>query len=714
MNLKSLFCPDSIAVVGASDRPGSFGCNAALNSLKSHTDQVYFVNPRKEELHGRKVYPSLGDLPEPVDCVMICTPQKAVNGILQQAADLGVKSAVIFASGFSEEHTEEGIHAEEEMKAIAAKAGMAVLGPNCAGLLNNVDKRNLWGMACSFDMETRRTGIGVLAQSGFVAMSVMGHVGLNLSYVVSSGNGKIVMLEDYLDYMVKDDSVKVIALYLEGVRDSVKFTQSLKEAALRRKPIVVLKAGKSDLGAEATASHTGNMAGSSKAYQAVFQKYGVIEVDCMEELLCVAQMFSVLHDRMPKNSGIFGLNSSGGANAICADLCDLNEICLPKLTDEEKEEIRNYIPSFATPGNPLDVTTNSFGDVENTYGLLCLLERMDKIGGVTIGNSIDIKEGKVSVGICEALLEARRRGLKKPYFMVPSVEGTPSARYKALLEENGIVLMSSAKTAYRCLSLFLGFLEYHPERHNLDGIGRAVEPRGKKVGAITEYEAKQLLKQAGVPVGNEIVVRSAEEMKHTAGLFSYPLAMKVSSRDILHKTDCGGVRLSVKTPEEAEQAFSEILEDCRENCPDAEIDGVLVGSMAKPGVEIILGVKNDAQFGPLLLVGLGGVFVEVFRDVALTPCPVSREEALDLLGSLKAKRLLNGYRGSAPKDVDALADLIVKVSEFAAQEKELQEMDLNPVFVYDKGEGLQVVDALMLTNSDRESTVPLGSWPTGE
>ena len=271
MNLKKLFCPESIAVVGASDRPGSFGCHTAINAMKSNVARVYLVNPKKKELNGCRTYASLGDLPETVDCAVVCTPKEAVLPILLQAAEMGTKAAIVFASGFSEEHSEEGTELEEEMKRLSQKYGMAILGPNCAGLLNNVKKINMWGMACTLDMQTRPTGIGVLAQSGFIASNIMARPGLNISYVVSSGNGNIVTLEEYMDYMVHDDAVQVIALYLEGVRDAVKFTSSLAEAARLRKPVVVLKAGKSAVGAKAAASHTGNLAGSKEAYGAVFR-----------------------------------------------------------------------------------------------------------------------------------------------------------------------------------------------------------------------------------------------------------------------------------------------------------------------------------------------------------------------------------------------------------------------------------------------------------
>ena len=703
MSLKKLFAPRSIAVVGASDRPGSFGCCSAENSLRSASARVYLVNPRKKELHGQSTYETLSRLPETVDCAMICTPKQTVLPLLREAAELGTKAAVVFASGFSEEHSADGIALEREMQDLAGKYGMSILGPNCAGLINNVDKVNLWGMNCSLDMNTRPTGIGVLAQSGFIASNIMARPGLHISYVVSSGNGNIVPLEDCLEYMTEDPAVRVIALYLEGVRDAAKFTKALGAAARARKPVIVLKAGKSAVGARAASSHTGNLAGNNEAYRAVFRKYGVVEVDCLEELLCMAQMFAVLGDRLPRSTGLGGLNLSGGANTICADLCHLYRLELPGLSERDKARMRQFIPAFATPDNPLDATTALFGDIEKTIGLLQVYEQIPEIGGVTVGCSIDITEGKVSVAICEALLEARRRGLKKPYYVVPSLEGTPSPRYQEKLEREGIVLMSSAKTAYRCLALLRDYMNYRPERHDLTPSALPADPAAKHTAVLTEYEAKRKLGAWGVPVGEERVFRSAEELSGAAEELSFPLAMKISSPDILHKTDCGGVRLGVSNLEEARLAFTQILEHCRENCPGALLDGVLVGPMAEKGLELILGVKRDSQFGPLLLVGLGGVFVEVFHDVALAPCPICREEAEDLLQSLRGSVLLRGYRGEPIRDSGAAAELMVRVSRYAVEHPELQELDLNPVFVYPEGRGVRVVDALMLLRQPEEA-----------
>jgi acyl-CoA synthetase (NDP forming) len=696
--------PRSIAVVGASEREGSFGRTCAVNSVKSHgiSDHVYYVNPnKKEELMGRKVYKSLGDLPETVDCAIICTPREATLGVINEAAALGTKAAVIFASGFSEEGTEEGIRLENEMLSTARKHGMSILGPNCAGMVNNIDKVDLWGMGSLFDMNTRGKGIGIIAQSGFIAANIMADPVYNISYGISSGNGNITQLEDFFDYMVEDDEVRVLAVYLEGIKNARKFVESLKKAAMKHKPVVVLKAGKSRIGVAAAASHTGNLAGSNKAYEAIFRKFGVMEVSCLEELMCAAQMFSVLDGNFPATTGFAGINMSGGENTICADLFEAFGIYLPALDDDTKQEIRKFIPSFATPNNPLDPTTELFGDKENFIGLVEVFERLPRFGGIVIGGNVSFSATRVTRKTCEFLAEARQRGVRKPIFMVPPFEATRDPYCRELLESNGVVLTSSTKTAYYCLRLLADFVDYdygsilpqsacHSEVMNFDG-----------ARALTEFASKKSLLDFGIPMPPAVIARSADDVSAACSNIGFPMVMKISSVDIMHKTDAGGVKLNIADEASALKAFGEIMESCRRYKPDADIEGVLISRMAKPGTEFIIGVSNDAQFGPMLLTGMGGVFVEIFGDVALSPCPVNEHEAAEMLKSLKSWKMLTGYRGSAPLDVDALVDLMVKVSNYAvANAERVKELDINPVFVYEKGRGVAVVDALIVEKSD--------------
>lgn len=698
MNLKKLINPSSVAVVGVTDRMGAFGHAAAIQTVKSSiSDHVYYVHPKREELYDRKCYKSLQELPEIVDCLVICTPRDSVINYLEEAGQLGIGSAIVYASGFSEEHSEEGAALEKEIVAISQKYDMPVLGPNCAGILNNEDKKHLWGLRTSFDINTRRGGIGIIAQSGFIAQNLLNNEYFNISYAISSGNGNATMLEDFFLELVDDPRVKVMAIYLEGVKDASKFGEALKKAALLKKPVVILKSGKSSKGAAAAASHTGNLAGSSKSYAAAFEKFGVISVDSIEEFMCAAQMFSVLGGNFPRPARFAGLNLSGGENTLCADLSEKHGVPLPDFAPQTISEIEKFIPSFATASNPLDGTTALFSKTDNIVGVLKSVEADPNVGGIIFGVNIGEKiSGGPPKAITDAVIAAMEAGCKKPVFMIPSQETKKGREVRDMLESRGIVLMSCGEIGYSVLGKLAAFLDFSPEESSLS-FAKPDKPLTGKTVALTEAESKEEMAKWGLPVPGQEIVASEEALSLAVSKMNYPLVLKINSPDILHKTEAGGVALGIETEAMAVEAYRSILKSCKEFNPQARLEGVLVQEMVPSGTEIIIGIKNDAQFGPMLLVGLGGVFVEVFQDAQLSPCPVSKSEALSMVKKLKAYKLLSGYRGKPAADIEALTDLMVRVSDYAVANKNtLKELDLNPVFVYDVGKGAKVVDALVV------------------
>jgi len=500
--------------------------------------------------------------------------------------------------------------------------------------------------------------------------------------------------------MVEDDAVKVIALYLEGLKDTKKFIKALKSAAEKRKPIIVLKAGKSQKGAASAASHTGNLAGSSKSYESVFKKFGVLTVDCLEDLMCLAQMFSVLDGNIPEVSGVAGINLSGGENTICADLCEQHGISLPDISDKTKEETKKYLPDFATPKNPLDATTAIFGDKKSTIGLIKSFEKVDDIGSIIMGANIRENVNPVLITLCEALAESRQAGCTKPIFVIPPFEASRNLELRNILESGGVVLMSSTKSAFHCIKEFTKFVKYNYKLRTLNIAVPDKNTKRSKSYALTEYDSKQEMKNYGLPIPKQKIVNSIDDISSVVSEMEYPLVLKVNSPDILHKTDAGGVKLNINSKDEAIDAYEDILSNCKHYNSNAQIDGVLVQEMVPEGIEIIIGINNDVQFGNMLLVGFGGVFVEVFKDAILYPVPINKYEAMDMLKQLKAYKLLTGYRGEKPYDVDALVDVIVKISNFAYEHKdEIKEMDLNPIFVYPQGKGVCVVDALLVKYS---------------
>lgn len=700
MNMEKLMKPRSIAVVGVTDKPG-FGRGAANGALISRiADRAYFVHPKREELFGKKCWPNITSLPETVDCVVLCTSCKTIPGLLTEAGEKGVGAAVIYASGFSEEGTEEGCALEEEVKRIAAKYDMCVLGPNCMGFINNIEKVNMWGGHTHWDLDDDAHGIAIIAQSGFVSAEILNTDFFNVSYAISSGNGNICTLEDFLEYVILDERVHVVALYLEGVRNPARFLDALKKAAELRKPVVILKAGRSAIGAIAAASHTGSMAGSNKAFESIFEKYGVITAKTLEEFMCLAQTMSVLRGNLPQKKEYAVISFSGGESTLSADVAEETGVALAQISDATKQEIKKFIPGFAAAKNPLDATTSLFHDDDKTIGILKALQADESVGAITIGTNVK-KDGDATTNeLCGAIAKAKAQGVTKPVLAIPSLEGYRYRESRRILEDAGVPLMSSMGTAFNCLKQLADFAAYDWTKRTLTPCVPTKKHSGK-TAALSEFDSKAQMAAYGVPVPAQTIARSEEEARAAAGRMKKPLVLKINSDEILHKTDAGGVKLNIHSADEAAAAYREILANVARTKPGAKTDGVLVQEMVPAGVEMIIGVTKDKQFGPMLLVGMGGVFVEVFKDAALYPAPLNHDEAIGMLKKLKSYKLLTGYRGAKPCDIDALADMMVKIGDYAcAHCDELKELDLNPVFVYPEGEGVCAVDALIVNEID--------------
>lgn len=712
MNLEKLINPKIAAVIGASERQGSFGNYSAINALQNGENlEIYFVNKKSPEVLGKKTFPDIASLPKTPDCVVIATPARTCAGLLEEAGKAGAGAAIIEAAGFSEEGTEEGRALEEELIQIARKYDMAVMGPNCIGLVNNVNKVKLWGMAgTDFDMKARKTGAAFFAQSGTMSIHAVSCPYMDVSYVFSMGNSSMVMVEDIMEYVLEDPEVKMLAIYLEGVRDGRRFMECLKRADELGKPVVIHAAGMSRKGAAAAASHTGNLASSRGVYQAVSEKYGAVLVESIDEFLCAVNVLSTWLDCMPEGDGISAINGSGGENAVCADLSELYGVPLPDLEPETAVKLKEVLPGFANPRNPLDITaiTDHVYDVmmktleitgrdKNIDAIIC------SIASFAEPNAKDIEQAKVfgeslNERYARPMIDYRKKDGAVPLLVIPMVEDRRDALWRKKLKEAGIPVLGNSLVGYKVLGKVCRYLRYRKENHTLRNAAPVHVP-GKEIVSLSESESKQELRKAGIPVPEQVIVKDKEMLVKELGRMKRPVVMKISSPDILHKTEAGGVRLNIHTEQEAIAAFEEILTSCRNYSPEARISGILLEEQAKAGVEMMIGVTRDEHFGQMLMAGMGGIFVEVFKDAAMYPCPLAKEEALQMLKSLKAYKLLEGYRGSGPCDVEALVDVMVKISEYAMEHREeLKELDLNPVFVHPKGEGVSIADALIVKN----------------
>ena len=630
---------------------------------------------------------------------MICTSQKTVIPLLREGAAKGCGGAVVFASGYGEVGTAEGKQNEAELIAAARELDIAVMGPNCAGFVNYID--NVQAFAFISAKRDRKGSVGVVSQSGQLCLSMMDDPGMRFSYNISAGNGKIVQMEDYMEFLVNDEDTKVVSVYIEGVKNADKFAAVLKKAAEKRKPVVILKAGRSEKGGAIAASHTGSLSGSDASFDAVLKKFGAIRVDDLEELIAMSLMLSTLR-KYPDKAMFASMNLSGGETGICADVGSLNGIVYPDFTEETLSKLREQLPSYASPNNPLDMTASLSYDADLYAGALRTVMDDPNVGMVLIGYTLLLEIADPAIhymyqGIEKVIKE--KGDSCKPIAMIPFAENTRNPEYQEKLFSIGVPVLPPPVYAFKILRHLADFVNYSADDKTLElAVGKSDSTDSY---ALSEHDSKVELGRFGVSVPNEVIAASVEEAAEFAEKNPEALAMKIESADILHKSDVGGVKLNIRGPEEAKAAYKEIMESVTSKRPDAKINGILMVPMLKQGVEMIIGVNNDPQFGPMIMVGMGGVFVEVFKDVALYPAPMGEKEALEMLKSLKAFKLLNGYRGTKKCDIDALCKTIVAVSQYASANRDtLKELDINPLFVYPEGEGVGVADALIVKKRD--------------
>lgn len=696
MNLTKLLKPQTIAVVGASEKEG-FGGDVCRNILEYTEDlsKVFFVNPKRDTVFGRPCFHTITDLPENIDLLILCTPQKTILPLLEEGAEKGCGGAVIFASGYGEVGTDEGRAKERQLLARAEELGIAVMGPNCAGYVNYID--NVQAFAFISEKRERKGNVGVVSQSGQLCLSMIDCPSMRFSYNISAGNAKGIQMEDYMEFLVNDKDTKVISLYIEGIKSPEKFVDVLKKAAQMKKPVVVLKAGRSLKGQAIAASHTGSLSGADASFDAMLKKFGAIRADDLEELMALSQLLSTIPE-LPKVPGFASMNLSGGETGICADVGYLNGILYPDFTETTMNRLKELLPDYATPNNPLDMTASLSYDAELYANALETVMYDPNIGMVLIGYTLldEIADPAIH-HMYEGMKKVveKKGALCKPMALIPFAENTRNREYQQKLFEIGIPILPPPVYAFKILKKLSEYAQFDYNTIN----GNVVFPEfyGKQAYALSEHESKTELKQYGIPVADECILHSEKDIREAAQCMPAPWALKIESSDILHKSDVGGVILNVADVEAAENAYLQIMDNVKKNCPQAQINGILMTSMMKPGVEMILGVNNDPQFGPMLMIGMGGVFVEVFKDVAVSPAPVNLEEAMKMLKSLKAYRLLNGCRGNKKCDLGALCETIVHVSEFAAAKKDmLKELDINPLFVYPEGEGVGVADSLIV------------------
>ena len=689
--------PRSIAVVGATPRMQYGGRFLAAAMRAAGRVNVYPVNPRYEEVQGVRCYPSVSELPEAPDVVGVVVPYHAVLDTLRESHAKGARAAIVISAGFAERGLDDRRELQVELGRFAQETGMRVSGPNCLGLANLKD--DIWASASSRGAAGLSGPIGLVCQSGASAFGpfLMRAVdeGIGFSYIVSTGNEADLDFCDFARYLLDDDDTRVIAGFIEGFKDGRKFLEVARLAAERGKPIVLIKIGRSELGSRAAGSHTAALTGVDAVYDAAFAQYGVIRVQDYDDLLQVSNLLA--RCPRPPRRGVAVVSHSGGISSLTADMFGQAGLDLPPLSEHARDGINGILKGFGWAANPSDVT--GFANSDDFPAIMSFMADDENVGTLVVASAgADAQAAQVI---------AQRDASDKPVAFLWT--GTRAAASGLpMLRQAGIPVFyvpDKLAAGVRYLN------DYHDWREQrlargfadmpalTDGQSQAAAKLAGS-GALSEYDSKALLAAFGVPVTQDEPAGGAAAAVAAANRIGYPAAMKVDSADILHKTEADAIRLNLGDAAAVRAAFDEITANARRYAPNASIDGVTVQEMVSGGVETIVGVSYDAQLGPVLLFGIGGVMVEVYNDVALRLCPITRDDALDLIGEVKGARLLHGFRGAPAGDVDALADVLVRVSQMAAQlEGSLAELDINPLIVLPAGRGVKAVDALVVRAS---------------
>lgn len=689
-NLDAFFYPRSIAILGASDIPGRMGYHLLENLVKlQFQGQIFPINPRSGQALGLTFLNSVSQLPAGVDLALVSIPGAAVPRAVEECARQGVRAMVILSSGFSETGWE-GSQRESQIFAAARESGMRLVGPNCMGVYNLAHRCNA---SYFWDLPVVEGNVSFLSQSGAfggVFLREMGLRGVGLAKFVSLGNMVDATQAEFLEYLLDDPDTEVIALFIEGIRDGRRFLEAAKRVS-RQKPIVALKAGRTVAGKRAALSHTGSLAGEAKAFASAVKQAGVILAPTSDEFFDACAALSAYWDTLPANDGVGIVTISGGPGVIVADTCEEVGLAVPRLNGDTAERLRGLLVSFGSPWNPIDMTANT--PPENYASCLELVASEESIGGViAINVGLDVPQ------YGEAVTQARSHG--KP--IVAFTSDTPGV--SQTLERAGIPSFASGE---RCVRAYRTLVDYRRARARLQSepavpaplapslllasATEGVPPGARKV--LTEYRAKQVLAEYGIPVCREELVTRREQAQEAAERVGYPVALKVCSEEIAHKSQMGGVCLDLRDSAALRAAWERLSQIF-----PAGTD-FLVQKMVAGDLEVIVGAKEDPTFGKVVLFGMGGILAELLQDVSMRVCPVGREEALLMIEESRCYPLFTGFRGF-DLPLEPLLEILEKVSDLVLANPQVVELDLNPAII--SRHGIEVVDALIAVEGGRD------------
>jgi len=693
--------PKTVCIVGASPKSGSFG-ERVLANLAGFGGNIYLVNAKYQSIGARRCYASLASLPENPDCVAVVAPRDAVEEIVLESARLRVGGVILYASGYAETQLPERIALQQRLRDIGLQSGLKILGPNCLGIANYMRRARISFSDYPALREMRGRSIGIASQSGALSQSLAQAIecGASVSHAFSAGNQADVDVADLVAYLADESSCHAIACVFEGMAHPQRLLQAARIAWENGKPLLINKTATGVLGAEAAISHTGSLAGSDSAYRAAFERGGAIVVEEFEGLMEAAGFFAKAP--APKSRGVAVLAASGGAAIMAADKAEIYGVSLPQPSDAVRHVLEQNIPDFGSARNPCDVT----GQVVNNP------LSMPACSGALLSDAVYgalVVPQTLAFEMYKSRLESLAQQSEQHGKIACSVLISNWLQGPGTVEAESNPRVALFRSMDRC---FRTIAAWH-HRADLQARGkrtlrRASEPGAAQLAArliaaapndrLTERESKAILDLYGIPTVREVSADSPQSLDAAAAQLGFPLALKVESADIAHKTEAGGVALNLRSARELHAAFEQVQVAARRYAPHAKIDGVLVQPMVPAGIEVVMGARVDPLLGPLVVVGFGGILVELLRDSALELAPINAEEATRLLHKLRGAVLFGGFRGAPAIDIARLADILVRVSEFAADQQHLvAELDINPIIC--DASSLIAVDALIVRAS---------------
>ena len=697
--LDSFFNPKSIAVIGASRTPGKVGYDILKNIIQyGYEGDVYPVNPGAEEILGKKAYPSILEVPEKIDLAVIVVPSKSVLEVIEQCGAKNIDAAIIITAGFKESGLE-GAKLENELMKKAKETGVRFIGPNCLGVIDTHSKVN-----ASFAAGMPHTGsIGFFSQSGALCLAVLDRAlpdEIGFSKFISMGNKADISDTDIMLAISEDDNTKVILGYIEGVNDGRKFMEVAGEVS-KKKPLIILKSGITSSGAKAASSHTGALAGREAAFDAAFKQSGVIRAHTINELFNYALAFA--HQPLPQGPNVAIITNSGGPGILAADACDKSDLQLVPLHKEIVDELRTFLPPAASFYNPIDILGDSGADRyekalntvlkdEKIHGVIVLLTPTAVVDVEATAKAIVNISNLIDKPIFTSFMGKQR---VEPGSKILTKYNVPNYSYpeEAVSSFNALyhhrVWINKPRKTYPKINDF---------KENAFQIFQKVKEENRE--RLTETEVHDVLTAYGFSQPKSLFARTSEEAVAAAKGIGYPVVMKIVSPQIVHKSDIGGVRVDLKNKKDVENAFFDITTHIRNIMPTAYIYGVMIQEMIHGGKEVIMGITKDPQFGHMIMFGLGGIYVEVLKDVSFRITPLSKEDAHEMIRETKTFPLLRGIRGEAEADVEAIERSLLILSQMALDFPRILEADINPLLVKKRGEGVVAIDARFTIGGD--------------